>query len=162
MLVISRSVCGLALLGVLLSSGNPVLAAPSFEHDVLPIFKQHCYSCHDGRKQTAGLRLDLRDKAFKGGESGEAGIVRGKAADSSLVARVASTDPDIRMPPKGPGLSPKEIQTLQDWINQGADWPDSLAGFDPAGITGRSSPFPPTGAGGFLGLVAESGGSICH
>src|SRR5690242_16273412 len=72
-------------------SALPAAAAPDYEKDVLPILKQHCYSCHDGRKQTATLRLDLRARAFKGGESGDAGIVPGKPAESSLIERVAST-----------------------------------------------------------------------
>ncbi len=108
--------------------------APSYEHDVLPILKQHCYSCHDGRKQTAGYRLDLRARAIKGGESGDAGIVSGQSATSALVERVAATDPDVRMPPEGPGLSAAEIQTLKSWIDAGAEWPDDLAGDEQAAL----------------------------
>jgi hypothetical protein len=109
-------------------------AAPDYEKEVLPILKQHCYSCHDGRKQTATLRLDLRARAFKGGESGDAGIVPGKPGESSLIQRVASTDPDVRMPPEGKGLTPKEIQTLKEWVEAGAAWPDALAGDEKAAL----------------------------
>ena len=119
---------------VLHLAGAPALAAPNYEHDVLPILKQHCYSCHDGRKQTAGLRLDLRARALKGGESGDPGIVTGKAAESLLYSRVATDDPDVRMPPEGPGLSDAEKKTLKDWIDSGADWPDALAGDEKASL----------------------------
>ncbi len=112
----------------------PALSAADYEKEVLPILKQHCYSCHDGRKQTAGLRLDVRTRAVKGGESGDPGIVNGKSAESTLVQRAASTDADIRMPPEGPGLSPVEIKTLKDWVDAGAPWPDSLAGDENAGL----------------------------
>jgi hypothetical protein len=109
-------------------------AAPDYEKDVLPILRQHCYSCHDGRKQTATLRLDLRARALKGGESGDVGIVPGKPEASSLIQRIASTDPDVRMPPEGNGLNAKEIQTLKEWVQSGAPWPDSLAGDENAAL----------------------------
>src|SRR5436190_16623267 len=119
---------------VLAALTGPAAAAPDFEKDVLPILKQQCYSCHDGRKQTATLRLDLRSRAFKGGESGDVGIIAGKPGESSLIQRVASTDPDVRMPPEGKGLTPKEIQTLKEWIEAGGVWPDSLAGDEKAAL----------------------------
>jgi len=112
----------------------PASAAVDYERDVLPILKQQCYECHDGRKQTAALRLDLRARAIKGGESGDLGIVASKPAESSLFQRVASTDPDVRMPPEGPGLSPREIATLKEWIESGAAWPDALAGDENAAL----------------------------
>ena len=31
-----------------------------FARDIQAIFKSRCYSCHDGRKHKAGLRLDVR------------------------------------------------------------------------------------------------------
>jgi hypothetical protein len=110
------------------------LRAADYEHDVLPILKQHCYSCHDGRKQTAGLRLDLRAKAFKGGESEEPAIVAGAPDKSPLYLRTASSDPDVRMPPEGPGLTATEQKTLADWIRDGAAWPDALAGDEQAAL----------------------------
>ena len=48
-----------------------------FARDVQPILKGRCFSCHDGRKHKAGLRLDVRASALRGGESGKPAIVRG-------------------------------------------------------------------------------------
>src|SRR5579875_360000 len=48
-----------------------------FARDVQPIFKRHCFSCHDGRKHKAGLRLDVRASALRGGESGKPAVVPG-------------------------------------------------------------------------------------
>ena len=41
-------------------------------HDIQPILAEHCLQCHgmDAADRKSGLRLDLRDAALKGGESG--------------------------------------------------------------------------------------------
>jgi len=41
---------------------------------------------------------------------------------------VASSDPDDRMPSKGPPLTDAEVATLTAWINEGAVWPDGVDG----------------------------------
>ena len=105
-----------------------------FEHEVLPLFKARCFECHDGRKRTAGLRLDVRASAFRGGDSGTPAVAAGDRAKSELLRRIASDDKDEVMPPKGTRLSSAEIRLLQNWIDQGASWPDSLAG-DDTGLT---------------------------
>ena len=113
------------------SAGVPQLPESTrvdFARDIQPILEQHCYSCHDGRKRTAGLRLDIRASAFRGGESGAVAIEPGDAAASSLLQRVSSRDPDERMPPKGARLSEDEIDLLRRWIAEGAAWPNALAG----------------------------------
>ena len=60
-------------------SAGSLAAAPDYEKDVLPILRQHCYSCHDGRKQTATLRLDLTDARVQRGRIGGRGDRRGQA-----------------------------------------------------------------------------------
>jgi hypothetical protein len=99
-----------------------------FERDVRPILKNHCLTCHDGRKQKAALRLDIKSRALKGGESGKAAIVPGDVAKSELIQRVTSADAEQVMPPGDERLTAKQIQTLSDWITAGATWPDALAG----------------------------------
>ncbi|MBX3443749.1 MAG: PSD1 domain-containing protein [Planctomyces sp.] len=122
-----------AFLGLLLASATA--SAADFEHDVLPALKARCFECHDGRKQIAALRLDVRSRAFRGGESGEAAIVPGKADDSPLYQRAAAEDPDLRMPPQGEGepLTAEELAALKTWIDSGADWPEALAGDETGG-----------------------------
>jgi hypothetical protein len=101
-----------------------------FARDVQPIFKGHCYSCHDGRKHKAGLRLDVRTSALRGGESGKPAIVPGDSKKSDLLRRVTSTDEEEVMPPAGEPLSADQVKRLRDWIDAGAVWPDALAGED--------------------------------
>lgn len=99
----------------------------SFARDVLPILRDKCFACHGSESVEGGLRLDVRRRAMLGGDSGST-IVSGSAKDSELIARVTTDDKDRRMPADELPMSPKEITTLRDWIDQGVDWPDELAG----------------------------------
>jgi mono/diheme cytochrome c family protein len=98
-----------------------------FYAEIRPIFTVHCYRCHGHEVQKGGLRLDLRASAFKGGESGEPAIVAGKSAKSPLVARVTAKDRDERMPSKAEPLPAAQVALLRRWIDQGAEWPDSVS-----------------------------------
>ena len=121
---------------VLLALTLPASAADKprvdFERDVLPLLKDRCFPCHDGRKHTSGLRLDLKARALSGGESGKPAVVPGDSGKSELIRRIASTDADVAMPFQMERLSAAQIQTLRDWIDAGAVWPDALAGDDPS------------------------------
>src|SRR5256714_2745262 len=64
---------------------------------------------------------------MKGGEVGKAPIIVGKSAESPLILRVAGTNPDEVMPPKGEKLAAAQVGILRAWIDQGAKWPDELA-----------------------------------
>lgn len=98
-----------------------------FAKDVQPIFANSCYECHGEKKQKSDYRLDDRANAMKGGEVGKAPILVGKSAESPLIQRVAGTNPDEAMPPKGEKLTAAQIGILRAWIDQGAKWPDELA-----------------------------------
>ena len=95
----------------------------SYYDDIKPLFAVHCLKCHGPEKHEAGLRLDVREHALKGGESGVA-ILTGKAAESELIRRISSHDHDEQMPPKGLRLTTAEIADLSHWIDGGARWPD--------------------------------------
>jgi tetratricopeptide (TPR) repeat protein len=92
-------------------------APVDFYGRVQPLLAIHCYKCHGTEVQKGGLRLDQRERALKGGESGNPG-------PAELARRVASKDTDEQMPPKGPRLSAAEVQVLQRWAAAGAPWPD--------------------------------------
>lgn len=104
----------------------PSAAAIDFVRDVRPIFQRHCYSCHGADKQKSGLRLDLKPAAFRGGDSFGPNIIPGKAQQSSLIQFVRGDDADMRMPPESPPLTLAEIETLTQWIDGGAGWPDGV------------------------------------
>lgn len=88
----------------------------TFEKDVRPILKTHCFHCHGEAGETKG-GLDVRLARFilKGGESGPA-IVPGRAADSHLVELVKKGE----MPKGKTKLKDAEIAVLEAWVAQGA------------------------------------------
>jgi mono/diheme cytochrome c family protein len=99
----------------------------TFVTTVAPILETHCQECHGPEKQKHGLRLDSREAALKGGESGKPAIVPGDAMASVLVEAITLPPTNERaMPPEGkPRLSPEQVVTLIDWINRGAEWADA-------------------------------------
>jgi hypothetical protein len=129
----SRTRVPIALgLTLLLSSAATAAAGDTpivdFASQVRPLLKSRCYKCHDERKHESNLRLDIKARALRGGESGKPAIVPGAATTSELIRRVTSTDDEVVMPPSGGRLSVAEVELLRDWINGGAPWPDALAG----------------------------------
>ena len=116
--MLSRSSLALVVLPL------PALAADprpiDFAHDVVPILKTHCGKCHTNGTYKGSMSLDTRADVLK------KAAVPHKAADSELVRRVTSADPDERMPPDGPRLSEKEVRTLRAWIDAGVPWEDGF------------------------------------
>ena len=114
----------------------PAQRAVNFATDVRPLLQEHCVACHGPDKQKSGYRLDSREAAVKGGDSGDAAILPGKSADSPLIQFVAGLDADKLMPPKKsdkPRLTAEQIGVLRAWIDHGAEWPEdpSVAKRDP-------------------------------
>lgn len=109
-----------------------VAAKPvDFAREIQPILEQHCIKCHGAKRSEAGLRLDARAEALAGGDDGPV-ITPGKAATSRLIARVAGTADQGRMPPEdeAPALAPATVALLRAWIDQGAKWAENPADDD--------------------------------
>jgi len=87
-------------------------------------------SCHNASFQTTHLRLDDKNTALRGGDSGPA-ILPGNAAESLLIRRISGSDLGLRMPPTR-ALPDREIEMLRIWIDQGAEWPDTSAAAETA------------------------------
>ena len=134
----------LALLTALLLAPLPMLeaAALDFEKEVLPVLKKRCFECHGPEKQKSGLRVDSRAALLKGGDFGAA-IVPGDAAGSHLIKVIASTDDDVKMPPKGERLTSAQIDSLRKWIAQGAVWPGQMDAVTEDKITSTHWSFQP-------------------
>lgn len=101
--------------------------AVDFEREIAPILAARCLPCHGPDKQRSGYRLDVKSIALTGGESSAPNIRPGDAESSPLVRFVSGTDPEMKMPPKGEGLSVAEIALVRRWIDEGASWPDSAS-----------------------------------
>ncbi len=114
-LILAALGAGLGLTGI--------AAPPDFARDVEPILVKRCSECHGPDAQKAGLRLDSREAALKPSKSGQPAIVPSRPAESGLVKRITSADPDEVMPPKGARLTATEVEVLQRWIESDALWP---------------------------------------
>ena len=99
-----------------------------FARDVQPLFRQHCIGCHGPTIHQNGFRLDRRADAMRGGTI--AVIGPGNSAGSRLYMRLIGSGFGPQMPPTG-ALKADQIRVIKDWIDQGAEWPDALAGDGP-------------------------------
>lgn len=97
-----------------------------FNRDIRPILSNKCFACHgpDEGQRATDLRLDRVEGMTAILESGVTAVIPGKPDESELVARTTSDDPDFRMPPPDSKkqLTPKEIELLRRWVQQGAPY----------------------------------------
>jgi hypothetical protein len=84
--------------------------APSYSREVRPLLAEHCFACHgpDDASRKADLRLDV-----PGHDRGEA-----------ILDRIATTDPEQRMPPPhtGKSVDADEAAILRRWIAAGSPY----------------------------------------
>ena len=90
-----------------------------FNRDIRSILSDNCFYCHgpDAKHREAKLRLDDRDAAVAAGV-----LVPGKPAETELLARLKSHDPDEVMPPPKANkrLSEAQKELLERWVAEGA------------------------------------------
>jgi mono/diheme cytochrome c family protein len=89
----------------------------STETQAATILQGKCFVCHGAARMAD---LDLRDRTtiLKGGKRGPA-MVPGNA-EASLLYKAVKREGDLQMPPGKKALTPAEVATLRDWINNGA------------------------------------------
>ena len=92
-------------------------ASPTFEKDIRPILKAHCFDCHgEGEKLKGGVDLRLRRFMLKGGDNGPV-LVPGKP-DKSLLFNMVQTG---EMPRREKKLTAEQIALIRKWIAAGAN-----------------------------------------
>ncbi len=95
------------------NSSQPV---PTFEADVRPILRAHCFGCHGASdEKKGGLDLRLVRLQIAGGDSGPA-LVPNDTNGSNLLNRIRKGE----MPPNGEKITPQEIDAITRWIATGA------------------------------------------
>ena len=100
-------------------SSEPV----EFARDIRPIFSENCFACHgpDSEARQANLRLDTREGLF---EQRSGLVVPGDPSQSRLFQRISAHQEALRMPPRrsDKSLTPRQIEQVRRWIEQGAKW----------------------------------------
>lgn len=92
-----------------------------FVHEVVPILKKHCVSCHTNGTYKGSVSFDTRQALIQ-----SKAVVSGDSKKSELIKRITSNDAAERMPPKGPALGEKEVQILARWIDSKLPWDDTF------------------------------------
>ncbi len=120
-------------------SGEKPYASPSFENDILPIFKKHCVSCHGEQAgpPLAGLRLDSDTAIIETAIGVNADgwpesyrIAPTRPGESYILYKVIGDErtAGMRMPrthdlnESAPMISMSEQEALSDWIAAGASF----------------------------------------
>lgn len=95
-------------------------AGVSFTKDVLPILTQNCGGCHGATGNArGGLRLNSFANLQQGGTNKPL-LTINNAANSLIMRRITDMGNQKMPPGNRPALSADNIQTIRDWINQGA------------------------------------------
>lgn len=125
---------GILLFLLVFVSASPTHGEVSFNREIRPILAANCWSCHgpDAATREADLRLDTEEGAREV-RDGRAALVPGDPQASLLMLRIRHADPDKRMPPPKTRkqITSGEIQTLEQWIREGARWESHWAFLPP-------------------------------
>ncbi len=93
-----------------------------FHRDVAPILREYCVGCHNNEDLDGDLSVETFNLLIKGGENGKP-IKPGNRTDS-LLAKFITKRAKPHMPPrKEPQPALEQIDTILQWIDQGAKPP---------------------------------------
>jgi hypothetical protein len=104
-----------------------------FTFDVKPIISDRCFKCHGPDKAAieGDLSLNSPEDAYKalGELKDHYAIVPKNVEKSTLVERIYSEDPNLKMPPPESNLDLTEYEkaVLQKWVEQGAEYKEHWA-----------------------------------
>jgi WD40 repeat protein/mono/diheme cytochrome c family protein len=120
---ISLLLLGFAILAILPHWGMAVEQPPyqvSFIRDVAPVLVGNCQACHGPKTAESNYRLDTFESLMRPGDFGLPPVTAGNFDDSEMYQLITDDDPHARMPNNGGRLTDAEIQTIAEWIRQGA------------------------------------------
>jgi WD40 repeat protein len=101
-------------------SPAPATGPVSYHKDVKPLLVRHCQGCHQPARLQGNYLMTEYAALFRPGEGGNPGIVAGKPEASELIAQITPHNGQAEMPKNRPPLAAAEIQTIREWIRQGA------------------------------------------
>ncbi len=94
----------------------------SFVREVAPILVGTCQACHGPKTAESNYRLDTFEMLMRPGDFGTAPITAGNLEDSGIYQLITADDSHARMPNNGGRLADTEIQTIANWIREGANF----------------------------------------
>jgi hypothetical protein len=108
--------CFLTLL--LAGAARAADAPPTFNEQVLPIFREKCCGCHNPDKKKGDLDLTSYAQAMVGGGSGE--VIAAGDPDGSHLWQLVSHAAEPKMPPESDKLAADMLDVVKRWIAGGA------------------------------------------
>ncbi len=90
--------------------------------DVQSLLTARCQICHNEQVNAGGLALTTMNRIREGGNRGPA-IVPGKPDQSLLYRLISGGQP--AMPKQGEPLSKAEVESVRQWIANGAPWTEA-------------------------------------
>ena len=109
----------------LVGTARPTYASDTtvnFETQIAPIFEQHCIRCHSPNIAKGELSLETNAGLL------EQGLVSIEQPESSRLLHVVSSidGQPAEMPQDGSPLSDAEVNSILQWIVEGASWPTNV------------------------------------
>ena len=102
-----------------------------FEKQILPIFKDRCFECHQKeytdakgkvKKPKGKFRMDNPELLLAGGSEGS-NLTPGDPSKSTTYTSTTLPDTDnLAMPPKGDRLTKEQQDLIKQWITEGASF----------------------------------------
>ncbi len=89
----------------------------TYDENVRPILREHCFTCHNQNQSKGGLALDSFGRLMEGGSSGE--VVFEGDLDSSRLWSLVSHEEEPYMPPNQDPLPKEKLDVLRAWIDGG-------------------------------------------
>ncbi|MCB1279198.1 c-type cytochrome domain-containing protein [Prosthecobacter sp.] len=119
------SILGLfALTSLSAADDSPV----DFVKEIKPILADRCVECHNSETILGELNLQNREHAFQKRKAGPA-IVPGSPEKSMLYLALTLPPKDKKaMPATGHRIPKDEVNTIRQWIKEGAKWPEGKDG----------------------------------
>lgn len=114
----------------------------SFIREVAPILVGACQACHGPKTAESNYRLDTFEKLMRPGDFGTAPVTATNLADSEIYRLITADDPDVRMPNNGGRLADSQVQTIANWIRQGAKFDGQNAAAPLRDQIPRDIPYP--------------------
>jgi mono/diheme cytochrome c family protein len=118
------AVLGLAPAALHAAEDPPV----DFAKQIKPILADRCVECHNSETIFGELNLQNREHAFTKRKAGPA-IVPGSPEKSMLYLALTLPPKDKKaMPATGHRIPKDEVNTIRQWIAEGAKWPEGKEG----------------------------------
>ena len=90
------------------------VAELSFGAEILPLLKQKCGACHDGKNKTSGFSVSNLEQVIAGGSKYGKAVIGGHP-EQSVLLKLVRGDMNPKMPVGG-SLSSDEVATIENWI----------------------------------------------